>query len=57
MGRKTKIFKEFGDSTTIHGVTYMVNADKTFDRQEGRWTNFDNLKEKLTSSHDLEIIV
>ena len=57
MGRKTKIFKEFGDSTTIHGVTYMVNADKTFDRQEGKWTNFENLKEKLTSSHDLEIIV
>jgi hypothetical protein len=32
MGRGTKILKDFGDSTTIHGVTYMLNADKIFDR-------------------------
>jgi hypothetical protein len=31
-GSGTRIVKDFGDSTTIHGIQYMINADKLFDR-------------------------
>jgi hypothetical protein len=29
---KTKIVKDFGGSTTIHGLNYMINAEQLFDR-------------------------
>ena len=32
MGGGTKILKDFGDSTTVHGLAYMINANKLFDR-------------------------
>ena len=31
-GSGTKIVKDFGDSTSIHGFVYMINSQKIFDR-------------------------